>query len=385
MDVIQVSEDFYPETSGGAFEDWETAKGIADAGHRVVVVTPRLNKTPSVEYKEGVEIRRPFTGWSNDNHATSLLGMVARIKFCILATIYLIRLTRVESFDVVYTTNHGVHPVGRLVSLWRGLPLINSIAYSPSINPDDRRLSNPFYLIEQVNFQYCMGDVVFCRTPSVREIVSKRANTEVRLVDGVLQTNKIRNTIQSYRQESHDSDCADYENNVLVFVGRLDKNKNPKAAIEVVAELSGYRLVIIGDGPQKENLEAVAEKLGVEDKVEILGQCDHQSTLQIIHDADALLLTSHVEAYPTVVFEALAVRTPVISTPVGALTTVSHPQLTLNTVDQMPASISTLSRESSSGLDEEVLELYSINHFVMEVKSAMIAVSENSATGLNSS
>jgi len=374
MNVLVLAEDFYPKTSGGAFTDWKAAREFAERGHRVVVVTPRFGDTAALEDAEGVEIRRPFTAWSEGRPAASLVGMLYRLKFCLLATLYVLRLTRSEQFDVAYVTNHGLHPVGRVLTVWRDLPVVNFIAYSPGIDETQRRLLNPQYLFEQLNIRFCMGEVALCRTPAVREMVSARSDADARLIDGVVRDEALRRATEADGRGKPASDLPT-DGPVLLYVGRLSENKNPVAAVEVVAQLPEWRLAVVGDGPARPEVVSAIRRLDVEDRVSLLGQRDHESTLQCIEDADVLLLTSHTEAYPTVVFEALALRTPVVATPVGVLPELSEPRLTLAPVEDMATVVAALQGASGSGIDEDVLARYSVTNFVDQVQDALVAAS----------
>lgn len=103
----------------------------------------------------------------------------------------------------------------------------------------------------------------------------------------------------------------------LVYVGRLIAHKRVERLIEAVAQTDGWRLEIIGSGPERERLEAAAARAG--NCVAILGEIAHDDVLWHVAQADALALASDYEGLPHVVIEALAVGTPVVSPPVGGV------------------------------------------------------------------
>jgi glycosyltransferase involved in cell wall biosynthesis len=101
--------------------------------------------------------------------------------------------------------------------------------------------------------------------------------------------------------------------------------KRPDEAVRVLAELpDSYRLVVLGDGEYRSVVERAVSECDVDGRVDLLGRRPHDDTLRTIAAADVLLVTSSVEAYPTVVFEALSLNTPVVSTPVGILPEIEH-------------------------------------------------------------
>jgi len=111
------------------------------------------------------------------------------------------------------------------------------------------------------------------------------------------------------------------------FVGRLVPMKAPAVAIRAFAkcELSQgerARLVVIGDGPLKEEMHRLAESLGIERRVTWLGE---QNAKTLMHGFDVLVLSSDSEANPIVVLEALARGLPIVATSVGGVSeTVRH-------------------------------------------------------------
>ncbi|MBS4406499.1 GalNAc-alpha-(1-_4)-GalNAc-alpha-(1-_3)-diNAcBac-PP-undecaprenol alpha-1,4-N-acetyl-D-galactosaminyltransferase [Campylobacter vulpis] len=92
--------------------------------------------------------------------------------------------------------------------------------------------------------------------------------------------------------------------NLVLFVGRLDRNKNASMFIKAVATLRAftqYRFCIVGDGELRENLENEARALNA--RVEFLGKVEDMAGLY--ERAKVLCLCSFVEGLPTVLIESL--------------------------------------------------------------------------------
>jgi len=80
----------------------------------------------------------------------------------------------------------------------------------------------------------------------------------------------------------------------------------------ILAEYNDARLVILGEGEQRPDLENLVHKLGLEGKVELAGnQPDMPAWLSKM---DVFVLPSWVEGLPTVILESMACQTPVIAT-----------------------------------------------------------------------
>ena len=371
LDILLLAEDFYPEESGGAFIDWNTAKYLADVGDRVTVVTPRDEGTPSRETVDGVDIRRPFPGIKADTPPNSLRGQLQRILFVLTLIPYLINLIRKEELDLVYSTNHLLHSAAALMSSMFRLPHVSFVGYSPIIR-SDISLTHPLVLFERTNFRLFMGDYALCRTPSVYEELVRLSDAKVERVDGVVDTDEVRSALDS----EADSDSRTGKTDIrLIFVGRFAELKNPAKMPTIIARLpSTYSLVMIGDGPQRPAVENAIRKENVQDRVDLTGRLSHEQALRAIHDADLLVLPSEADAYPTVVFEALALNTPVLATPVGVLPTIDHRNLTTAPLEEFDNCILDIETGSRRGIDEETLRQFSVERFATSVRDHMIEV-----------
>jgi glycosyltransferase involved in cell wall biosynthesis len=99
-----------------------------------------------------------------------------------------------------------------------------------------------------------------------------------------------------------------------VTVGRLEPRKGIDRLLSWWDALpDDSHLTIIGDGPDREALEAQAGRRRLEDRVHFLGRLDEPWPWMA--GADALLLPSRSEGMPNAALEALAVGTPVVTTP----------------------------------------------------------------------
>lgn len=76
-------------------------------------------------------------------------------------------------------------------------------------------------------------------------------------------------------------------------------------------------LVIVGDGPECERLEALAKELEVEELVTFTGALPRDEALAYIAHAELFILNTAYEGFSHLLLEACAVKTPVITTPVG--------------------------------------------------------------------
>jgi glycosyltransferase involved in cell wall biosynthesis len=111
---------------------------------------------------------------------------------------------------------------------------------------------------------------------------------------------------------------------VIGSVGRLSRPKSHdvllRAAAPMLAEHHGAYLLFVGDGPERGNLERLAGRLGVHDRVVFTGNRD--DVARILNALDVFVLSSRSEGLPLVVIEAMATQLPVIASAVGGLPSV---------------------------------------------------------------
>jgi glycosyltransferase involved in cell wall biosynthesis len=106
---------------------------------------------------------------------------------------------------------------------------------------------------------------------------------------------------------------------LIAFAGRLGRQKALEIGLAAVAQVGDVSLVLAGDGPEREPMEARAAELGLADRVRFVGSLPRRGVLELFRGADATLLSSSWENFPHTVVESLAVGTPVIATRVGGV------------------------------------------------------------------
>jgi glycosyltransferase involved in cell wall biosynthesis len=108
---------------------------------------------------------------------------------------------------------------------------------------------------------------------------------------------------------------------VLLAVGRLSAEKGFADLLEAVAlvrsDAREFRLIIVGEGPERHRLEASVAQLGLAGRVLLPGHDSRMAPWYAL--AYALLMPSHSEGSPNVLLEAMAAGLPVVATTVGGI------------------------------------------------------------------
>ncbi len=102
---------------------------------------------------------------------------------------------------------------------------------------------------------------------------------------------------------------------MLLFVGRLGREKNIELLIEAFAGVRDgrARLVAIGDGPHRETLERLVARAGIADRVHFAGELPRERLPDVYASADLFTFPSRTETQGLVLVEALAARLPILA------------------------------------------------------------------------
>lgn len=109
----------------------------------------------------------------------------------------------------------------------------------------------------------------------------------------------------------------------FLFVGRLEEQKGVKYLIQAAKILmnstKNLQIILVGDGSQRERLERLTKKGGLEECVIFLGSVDEDELIELYSTSDIFIIPSIWEGLPLTILEAWAARLPVVTTNVGGI------------------------------------------------------------------
>ncbi len=149
----------------------------------------------------------------------------------------------------------------------------------------------------------------FLRDETVRAFGSPRCDVEVipNFVDPAVYDRT--------RYECHTSALAPKGEKIIMHISNFRKVKRIADVVRIYARIRERlpaRLVLIGDGPERNTATEVAEELGVAEDVCFLGKLE--TVAELLACADLLLLPSEQESFGLVALEAMCSGTPVVGT-----------------------------------------------------------------------
>jgi glycosyltransferase involved in cell wall biosynthesis len=104
---------------------------------------------------------------------------------------------------------------------------------------------------------------------------------------------------------------------VVGALGRLSPEKGFDVAVRALRVLPDATLVLVGDGPEREQLEALAAELGVAQRLKLVGWSNEAR--RYLPGFDVLVLPSRLEGFPLAMLEAMLASVPVVAADVGSV------------------------------------------------------------------
>lgn len=226
----------------------------------------------------------------------------------------------VRTMDVV----HVHHPFisGSLAMLYcrpKGIPIVftnhtrydlYTQAYLPGL-PDVIGLA----ALEAYLPAFCRScDLVISPSPGMRDVLQRLGVTSpIDVVPNGVDLQPFRQPANPVNRQSLGFEEQDI---ILVFTGRLGPEKNlPFLLRSFAGAAQAYDhigLVLIGDGPERENLEDRVSHMSIKDRVRFLGMVPYQELPNYLAMADGFVTASVTEVHPLSVIEALAAGLPVL-------------------------------------------------------------------------
>jgi glycosyltransferase involved in cell wall biosynthesis len=200
-----------------------------------------------------------------------------------------------------------VATVGMLASIsWR-------FPYSLMVHgPDEFYDVDKFYLrqkIERAQFVFCISD--YCRSQLMR-IASPQHWDKMQVVRLGVDPDRF---VPATQEESSERVPE------IICVGRLVPSKGQLILLRACALLLsrgyGFQVRIVGDGPDRSQLEAYAAEKGI--AVVFEGARSHEETRALLGKADIFALSSFAEGVPVALMEAMAMEIPCVSTSIAGI------------------------------------------------------------------
>lgn len=128
-----------------------------------------------------------------------------------------------------------------------------------------------------------------------------------------------RPTVRQTRSQTLAKHAIPDDRRILLNTARLDDQKNQSVLVRALVALPDCRLVVAGDGQDRAAIEALAESLGVADRLHLLGALPHAEALELYGAADLFVFPSVHETFGISAVEAALLGLPTLVADIAVL------------------------------------------------------------------
>jgi glycosyltransferase involved in cell wall biosynthesis len=230
------------------------------------------------------------------------------------------RFLRREPYRIVHTHTSKAGFVGRLAARLAGVPAIVHTVHGFAFHEESPVHIRRFYsTLERLASRWCDRIVSvseFHRSWAI-ELGMCTPGQVIAIPNGIAEVARNR---EAGRAELRREMGAEQDDMVILSMARLAADKGLEYLIEAAAILPEtarrVRIVIAGDGPERERLEQLAGHLGVTQRVRFLGF--REDVGDLLAASDLVVLPSLREGLSIALLEAMAAGKPIIATNIGS-------------------------------------------------------------------
>lgn len=328
MRILIATDNFYPNVNGAARFCYELIKGLIKKGHQISVIAP------SVKFENTKKNHMGMTVYGL--RSVMIPKIIYPGGFRVPLTINSTRVKKIiEEIrpEVIHIQDHFMignkaASVGRKL----GIPLIGTNNFMPEnlihylYPPDFAKKPLLKFAWRQFINVYKRFSLITVPTKTAVSLLKNLGlkNRIIPISCGVdLDRFNPKNDGRFLKKRYKIAD----EESVVLFVGRLDKEKNIdlviKSFVKILEEIKA-RLVIAGKGKEKSSLIKLARKLGIDQNINFTGYVSDKDLPALYKMADLFVIASIAELQSIATMEAMASSLPVVATKVMALPELVH-------------------------------------------------------------
>jgi len=314
----------YSRFKGDIITPWlvEFVKRLKNRGINISIFTSSYRGLDN-QILDGIKIYRFryfLKRYERLTHEETAVDRISRGPFNIILTVFyllfgalsIVRLTRNEKFDIIHINWPFPHIIFGVLGKKFGRARLFSSFYGVEI----RWLKKKFpFLIKPFSIFINKSDVVTAISTHTAKELEGIVTSEVEIIP--------------FSAAIGEKSAETTDEKEIIFVGRLVERKGVEyliRAMEIVKNEVPHRLIIIGDGPERQHLEEVTRSLGLEEKVTFTGMIsngernDHYKRCSFFVLPAVYDKKGDTEGLGVVLLEAMSYSKPVIASKVGGIT-----------------------------------------------------------------
>lgn len=307
--ILIVNYEFPPLGGGGGVATYDLALEWKKAG-QVDVLTSNFADLPSYENMDGINVYRTRIFFRKSRDAATFISMLSYVFTGFFKGISLARKNRYDVINTHFAVPSG--PLGYILSRIFRIPNVLSLhggdIYDPSkkLSPHDS-----FIFSRVVKFILNAADRIVAQSTNTRDNAIKYYNPAKDVEVIPLAFHPPAEVKVSRKELNLEKDMF-----YVITVGRLIKRKSLQTLIRAmgIIKKKNIRLLIVGDGPEREYLDSVVKETGTSGMITFLGFLDDMDKYRYLKASDLFALTSLHEGFGIVFMEAMHTGLPIVCT-----------------------------------------------------------------------
>ncbi len=301
--IAMFTDTYIPQVNGVATSVSLYKKALEKLGHEVYIIAPIGPEEDTVFTIGGIQFK-----WEK-NHVIPSSGRL----------LPLLNFTKQKKIEVIHS--HAPFALGfRALTVQRRLQIPHVHTYHTLLVEYRHYIPKPLTpssrSVEEFSAWFCnMVNRVIAPTEKIKDELLRYGVTKpVDVIPTGIDVELFEGANEFNIRKHHE---IDDRSRILLFVGRLAKEKNVVFVIRVLKMLlhKNYdvHLIIIGDGPERDSLEKLVRELDLQSRVTFTGYMPRKKLANYYRQSDLFVFASESETQGLVVLESLAAGTPVVA------------------------------------------------------------------------
>jgi glycosyltransferase involved in cell wall biosynthesis len=302
LGIVMLMRKFYPLTGGYQNQALRLATELRKNGFRVHVLTQRHGSLSPYEVYQGIPIHRVFAFRS---------GHLAAWSYLIAGFLWMMR--NRHRFQIIHANRSSSGLAAGVIGFLLRKRVLYKLTRGDEV--DAKGLRSGFLGRLKVScLRLTVGKFVSLTAETVEDLLALGVSPKriARIPNGINVEDRLRHYD---RNQIRAELSVRPEDKVVTFVGRLVHAKGLDWLLEIWKIVAGAderaRLLIVGDGPERPNLSARAEALGIEKTVTFAGR--QEDVYKFFAASDLFVLPSRLEGISNSLLEAMSQGLPVVA------------------------------------------------------------------------